>query len=54
MIIGIILDTLNEEHKKVEQDRVDEDKQILLDILENNRNLEQKLDRLETLLKNQK
>jgi voltage-gated sodium channel len=54
MIIGIILDTLNEEHKKVEQDRVDEDKQILLDILENNRNLEQKIDRLETLLKNQK
>lgn len=50
MIIGIILDTLNEEHKKVEQDRVDEDKQLLLNILEHNKNLEQKIDRLETLL----
>lgn len=50
MIIGIILDTLNEEHKKVEQDRVDEDKQLFLNILEHNKNLEQKIDRLETLL----
>lgn len=50
MIIGIILDTLNEEHKKVEQERVDEDKELLLEILQHNRNLEQKIERLESLI----
>jgi len=50
MIIGIILDTLNEEHKKVEQERVDEDKIILLEVLESNKALELKLERLEALL----
>ena len=51
MIIGIILDTLNEEHKKVEQERVDEDQLIILEILQRNKDLEQKIDRLETLIK---
>ncbi|MCW8895035.1 MAG: ion transporter [Sulfurimonas sp.] len=50
MIIGIILDTLNEEHKKVEQVRIDEDKEVMLEILEKNKALELKLDRIETLL----
>lgn len=52
MIIGIILDTLNEEHKKVEQDRVDEDKEIILEILQRNKHLESKLNNIENLLKN--
>jgi len=50
MIIGIILDTLNEEHKKDEQDRVDEDKQLILEILEQNKALELKLSKIEKLL----
>ena len=50
MIIGIILDTLNEEHKKDEQDRVDEDKELMLEILQRNKALELKLDKLEMLL----
>lgn len=52
MIIGIILDTLNEEHKKEEQERVDEDKGVMLEILEKNKILEMKLDRIESLLSN--
>ncbi|MEA3369972.1 MAG: ion transporter [Campylobacterota bacterium] len=52
MIIGIILDTLNEEHKKEEQERVDEDKELIVEILEKNRVLELKLDRIESLLTN--
>lgn len=50
MIIGIILDTLNEEHKKVEQSRVDEDKEILLEVLQTNKLLEDKLNKIEALL----
>ncbi|MFT5662400.1 MAG: voltage-gated sodium channel [Sulfurimonas sp.] len=50
MIIGIILDTLNEEHKKVEKESVDEEKLIMREILEKNTILEIKLDRLEKLL----
>jgi len=52
MIIGIILDTLNEEHKKVEQSRVDEDKEILLEVLQRNKLLEDKLNKIENLLIN--
>ncbi|MEA1918307.1 MAG: ion transporter [Campylobacterota bacterium] len=51
MIIGIILDTLNEEHKKVEQIQIDEDKAVLREVLEQNRRLESKLNDLEILLK---
>ena len=54
MIIGIILDTLNEEHKKADQERVDEDKEILLLVLEKNKVLEDKLDNLERLLTQRK
>lgn len=50
MIIGIILDTLNEEHKKEDQERVDEEKEILIQVLEKNKVLEDKLDNLERLL----
>jgi len=51
MIIGIILDTLNEEHKKVEQVRVDEDRDVMLKILEQNKALEIKLEQIESLLR---
>ncbi len=50
MIIGIILDTLNEEHKKLEQEEKDEDKAVMLQILAKNQVLEEKLERLEVLL----
>ncbi len=54
MIIGIILDTLNEEHKKENQEQLDEDKEILREVLEKNRVLETKLDNIERLLMKQK
>jgi voltage-gated sodium channel len=50
MIIGIILDTLNEEHKKVEQDKHDEDQIVIQELLNENRIIKNKLENIERLL----
>ncbi|MCH9740254.1 MAG: ion transporter [Epsilonproteobacteria bacterium] len=55
MIIGIILDTLNEEHKKENQEAENEEKQLLRDLIEQNRQLNEKIDKLEhTIAKHHK
>ena len=51
MIIGIILDTLNEEHKKDEKERVNEEKELLLSVVEKNKQLEHKLETIEQILR---
>ena len=54
MIIGIILDTLNEEHKKDETQTKENTQELLKSIIEQNRLLTQKIERLEGLVeKNQ-
>ncbi|NOQ29995.1 MAG: ion transporter [Helicobacteraceae bacterium] len=51
MIIGIILDTLNEEHKALEAESKDEDRILLESVLEHNKIMESKIDSLEALIR---
>lgn len=47
----IILDTLNEEHKKELKEAEKDDKNLLKELLEQNRTLIEKVDRLEGMIK---
>jgi voltage-gated sodium channel len=47
MIIGIIVDTLNEEHKKEKREAEEDDKKLLKELIEQNRTLIKKVEKLE-------
>jgi len=52
MIIGIILDTLNEEHKKENKEAEEDDKKLLREIVKQNRVLVKKIEELEMKVDN--
>ena len=54
MIIGIIIETLNEEHKKDELDEIAEEKKLLRELVNQNRLLIQKVEHLEEVMDEKK
>ena len=50
MIIGIMLDTLNAEHKKEDQQEKEDERELLKTLIEQNKNLTQKVEQMEKLI----